>query len=127
MEETAECPNAVGGFAAMAIDRPGWSVVSDAARSGEVPPEHRQQLVAVQPAGLGAPGASNTSVSWLEFQPSVSTRSKRLTDRFRSHLACFGYSGYAGIAMLFQFLHQFYPTCFPSEFNQLRICYHLFI
>jgi hypothetical protein len=37
MEETAECPNAAGGFAAMAIDRPGCSVVSDAARSGGVP------------------------------------------------------------------------------------------
>jgi hypothetical protein len=37
MEETAECPTAVGGFAAMAIDRPEWSVVPDAARSGGVP------------------------------------------------------------------------------------------
>ncbi|WP_321932266.1 hypothetical protein, partial [Paraburkholderia guartelaensis] len=36
MEETAECPNAAGGFAAMAIDRPGCSVVPDAARSGGV-------------------------------------------------------------------------------------------
>jgi hypothetical protein len=33
MEETAECPNAVRGFAPMAIDRPGWSVVSELARS----------------------------------------------------------------------------------------------
>ncbi len=30
MEKTAECPNAFWGFAAMAIDRPGWSVVSNA-------------------------------------------------------------------------------------------------
>jgi len=37
MEETTECPNAAGGFTAMAIDRPGCSVVSDAARSGGVP------------------------------------------------------------------------------------------
>ena len=40
MEETAECPNAVGGFAAMAIDRPGWSVLSKAARSVGVPEGH---------------------------------------------------------------------------------------
>jgi hypothetical protein len=37
MEETAQCPNAAGGFAAMAIDRPGWSVVPDAARLVGVP------------------------------------------------------------------------------------------
>ncbi len=30
-------PHCVGGLAAMAIDRPGWSVVPDAARSGGVP------------------------------------------------------------------------------------------
>ncbi|ORC51915.1 hypothetical protein B2G74_04440 [Burkholderia sp. A27] len=37
MEETAECPDAVGGFAAMAIDRLGCSVVSDATRPGGMP------------------------------------------------------------------------------------------
>ncbi len=37
MEETAECPDAVGGFAAMAIDRLGCSVVSDATRLGGMP------------------------------------------------------------------------------------------
>lgn len=37
MAETAECPNAAGGFAAMAIDRPGCTVVPDAARSGGAP------------------------------------------------------------------------------------------
>ncbi|WP_042317312.1 hypothetical protein, partial [Paraburkholderia terrae] len=34
MEETAECSDALEVFAAMAIDRPGCSAESDAARSG---------------------------------------------------------------------------------------------
>ena len=37
MEETAECPSAAGGFAAMGIDWPGCSVVSGAARPGGMP------------------------------------------------------------------------------------------
>jgi hypothetical protein len=37
MEETAECHNAVGAFAAMAIDSPGCSVMSDATQSGGKP------------------------------------------------------------------------------------------
>ena len=48
MEETAECPNAVGSFAAMAIDRPGWSVVWDSARSGGVPDGRCRRSEAVQ-------------------------------------------------------------------------------
>ncbi len=34
IEDTAECPSAAGGFAAMAIVRPVCSVVQDAARLG---------------------------------------------------------------------------------------------
>jgi hypothetical protein len=40
MQETAECPDAFLGFAAMAIDRLGCSVVSNATRSGGMQEDH---------------------------------------------------------------------------------------
>ena len=72
MEETAECPNAVGAFAAMAIDSPRCSVMSGATQSGGKPVGQYRHSDAVQLCIRDdETGARSTSQSDARIRPFV--------------------------------------------------------